>query len=63
MKKRVDESYNFKPTMFTFTVSTIMPVKCSTLYFTDSFKASATASIDTPYLIKTYTSIKIRFRT
>lgn len=48
--------YNFTPRTFTFTVSTIIPVKTSTLYLMASFNDSATALMDTPYFIMTYTS-------
>ena len=45
--------YSLTPMMFTLTVSTIMPVNFSTLYFTLSFKDSATALMETPNLMIT----------
>ena len=39
------------PTIFTFTTSTSIPVKASTLYLIASFKDSATALMETPYFI------------
>ena len=50
------DPYNFTPITFTFTVSTIIPVKPSTLYLIASLRDSATALIETPYFITTYTS-------
>ena len=57
---RAVNGQSFTPIILTFTVSTIMPVNCSTLYLTDFFKDSATAEMETPNLIITNTSIKIR---
>ena len=51
------KNYSLTPIIFTLTVSTIIPVNFSTLYLTLSFKDSATALMETPNFIMTYTSI------
>ena len=55
--RSLPKDHSFTPMTFTLTVSTIMPVNLSTLYLTLSFKDSATALIETPNLMMTYTSI------